>query len=132
MDEQQSVLIVDPSEETREVLQTALERRGMRIFSAARIGSGLEMARRHHPDLIVLDLELDESSPEHLSTPFAEQADADNASFVVLGNIRRRNSCLPNAEFVAKPYHYAPLIRKIEELLGRCTMGEPGPCRRCS
>ncbi len=132
MDEQQSVLIVDPSEETREVLQTALERRGMRIFSAAQVGSGLELARRHHPDLIVLDLELDESSPEHLSTPFAEQAGADHASFVVLGSVRRRNSYLPNAEFVTKPYHYAPLIRKIEELLGRCAMGETGPCRRCS
>lgn len=98
----------------------------MRIFSTARVGPGLEMAKRHHPDLIVLDLELDESSPEHLSAPFAEQARADHASFVVLGSVRRRNSCLPNAEFVAKPYHYAPLIRRIEELLGRCAMENQG------
>ncbi len=40
MDSQQSVLIVDSSEETREVLQTALERRGLRILSANRARPG--------------------------------------------------------------------------------------------
>ncbi len=121
---QRSVLIVDHSEETREVLQTALERRGLRTFSASRAAPGLELARRHHPDLIVLDLELfdqdqnqDDSDPSDVSAPFAEHFRVDRTPLVMLGSVRRAAAEIPDGEFVAKPYHYGPLIRKIEELL---------------
>jgi DNA-binding response OmpR family regulator len=113
---QQSVLIVDSSAESREVLQTALERRGLRILSADRAQKGLELAREHHPDLIVLDLELDADGLESLSDPFAEQSREDRAPLVLLGNLRRRTPP-SGGEFVRKPYHYGPLVRKIEELL---------------
>ena len=130
MDDQRSVLIVDPSEETREVLQTALERRGVRIFSANRAGPGLELAERHHPDLIVLDLELDGVGPRNHGNPsaeqFAEQSRAYNTSLVMLGTVRRDADDLPEGEFVAKPYHYGPLVRRIEELLRRS--GETPRC----
>jgi len=124
LDERQSVLIVDPSEETREVLQTALERRGVRIFSANRAKQGLELARRHHPDLIVLDLELDDTAEDHCDR-FAEQSHVNHTPMVMLGTVRRNKNELPYGEFVAKPYHYGPLIRRIEELL-RCS-GESPP-----
>jgi len=115
LDSQQSVLIVDPLEATREVLQTALERRGLRTFSASRVKQGIELARAHHPDLIVLDLELENSGQEDLSVSFAEQLPSGHSPMVLLGNVRRRSR--PEGEFIAKPYQYGPLIRRIEELL---------------
>jgi len=115
LDTQRSVLIVDHSEETREVLETALKRRGVRILSADRASAGLELARRHHPDLIVLDLELDDANPESLCE-FADHSRTP-PPLVMLGSIRRGQTGLPDGEFVAKPYHYGPLIRRIEELL---------------
>lgn len=127
MDDQRTVLIVDPSEETREVLQTVLERRGVRIFSAGRAKQGLELARNHHPDLIVLDVELEfddpnngqagSNNPENRCNPFADPSRADQTPLVMLGTVRRSVDGLPEGEFVAKPYHYGPLIRRIEELL---------------
>ena len=36
---------------------------------------------------------------------------------VVLGGVRCGERRLPNEEFVVKPYHYGPLIRKIEALI---------------
>ena len=127
LDSQQSVLIVNFSEETREVLQTALERRGLRTFSASRARRGLELARRHHPDLIVLDLDVEDSTAESLSVPFAEHSRSECALLVLLGTARRGKSPADGdangdasgdfAEFVAKPYHYGSLIRRIEELL---------------
>ncbi len=119
LESQRSVLIVDPSEESREVLETALQRRGLRTYSVGRAGPGLELARRHHPDLIVLDLELDDSDADDLTTPFAEQSQADHSPLVMLGSVRRTSRELPDGEFVAKPYHYGPLIRKIEQLLDK-------------
>ena len=120
VDSRQSVLIVDSSEETREVLQTALERRGLRILSADRARRGLELARRHHPDLIVLDLEVEDAGgdarDENPSAPFVEHSRSDHVGLVLLGSLRRGAPPV-DGEFVAKPYHYGSLIRRIEELL---------------
>jgi DNA-binding response OmpR family regulator len=113
----QTVLIVDRSEETQEVLRTVLERRGLRIYSASRAGRGLELARRHHPDLIVLDLEVEDIQPEEISASFARQAGEGETALVMLGSIRRSGSELPGGQIIAKPYHYGPLIRKIEAVL---------------
>jgi hypothetical protein len=143
---QRSVLIVDRSEETREVLQTVLERRGVRTLAAGRADAGLELARRHHPDLVVLDLEMDDVPAEQFccvgvqgdSPIFADTKIGTVPSpeweyqprFVLLGSLRRQGNDLPGSEFVAKPYQYGPLIRKIEELLD--STRESGPCRHCS
>jgi CheY-like chemotaxis protein len=123
MKNQPSVLIVDRSDETLEVLQTALERRGLRTFAATAADRGLALARQHRPDLIVLDLEMDDSTPEAVSAPFAAHAQADRTPLVMLGTARRNAQRLPEGEFVAKPYHYGPLIRKIEELLQMKNVG---------
>jgi DNA-binding response OmpR family regulator len=112
-----SVLIVDRSEENREVLKVALERRGCRIFSANRARQGLELARRHRPDVIVLDLELGDASPEEFCAPFARESEANRTNLLILGSLRRSRNPTFRGEFVAKPYHYAPLIRRIEQLL---------------
>jgi len=149
---QHSVLIVDRSQETREVLQTALERRGVRTLAAGASATGLRLARQHQPDLIVLDLEIEDPSADQFSAPSFGADTAcgaccgagvspaicgtgvspaiggtgrtptpQNTSYqprlVLLGNLRGWRERVPSGEFVAKPYHYGPLIRKIEELL---------------
>jgi DNA-binding response OmpR family regulator len=127
-----SVLVVDQSEETREVLQTALERRGVRTLTAGRAEKGLELARRHRPDLVVLDLEIDDMPAEGFCPSDAAKTPAPEREpqLILLGSLRRQGKQLPGGEFVAKPYHYGLLIRKIEELLDR--QSEAELCRRCS
>ena len=95
-----TVLIVDRSEDTRETLRIALERRGLRTLAASRTRRGLELARLHRPDLIVLDLDLEGSDPEDTYARFAQASQEHRKPM-----------------FVAKPYHYGPLIRRIEEIL---------------
>lgn len=122
-----SVLIVDESEETREVLTTALERRGLRILAASRPGQGLELARFHHPDLVVLDLESQGPSPEDTYDRFAREVSEGPTHLILLGSCRLPE-CSPGPEFIRKPYHYGPLVRRIEQLLG---VAEP-PLARCA
>jgi CheY-like chemotaxis protein len=153
-----SVLIVDRSAESREVLKTALERLGMRIFEAAGLEDGLKLARAHRLDLIVLDLEAaepSESAAGGMASDFtgpiraaasdtvsrasdltlvinnsaARPISADDFAAarnpamptpMVLLGIARRRASLPAGhagQFVAKPYHYGPLILKIEQML---------------
>jgi CheY-like chemotaxis protein len=156
-----SVLIIDRSAESREVLKMALERRGMRIFEAAGAEDGLRLARQHRLDLIVLDLEgigpsddapIDAVSAEIAPIATASSDTVNHASditmaittaaiprttaddfaaaiqnsavptpMVLLGVARRRATLPPERanQFVAKPYHYGPLILKIEQLLGK-------------
>jgi CheY-like chemotaxis protein len=125
---ERSVLIVDGSQENREVLKAALERRGCKILAASRAQRGLELAQQHHPDVIVLDLEMSKASPEELCAPFARETETAATRLVVLGSVRSSRKELPSGEFVAKPYHYAPLIRRIEELLDAAGQG----CARCA
>jgi len=117
LDTNRSVLIVDPSAESRGVLKTILEHRGLRIFEASRAEEGLELARSHHPDLIVLDLEVSPDENDSVSAGYEAESRQNQAALILLGNVRRASAAAPREGFVSKPYHYAPLIRKIESLL---------------
>ncbi len=127
MDRQQTVLIVDGCEETCVVLQTVLQRREVRTLAARNVAVGRELALRHRPDVIVLDLDLDDvPDGDHLGRVFLPgdaRATADLPRMILLGKLRRRHDVPPEGEVVAKPYHYAPLVRKIEGLLA--ARGQP-------
>jgi len=111
-----SVLVVDQSDETREVLRTVLQRRGLSILEARAAQQGIDMARKHQPDLIVLDLETESCESDDSPLDF-DGPDGQPRPVILLGTARRQAARLPGAEFVSKPYHYGPLIRRIEELL---------------
>jgi CheY-like chemotaxis protein len=131
--EDASVLIVDRSTEARGVLRTALERLGVRVFETADAEDGLALARKHRPDLVLLDLDAASRSAAPAAEDFAAYADDSNATLLILGPSRLRAPVqragqptrfsagaprpVPRGEFVAKPYHYEPLVRKIEQLL---------------
>jgi CheY-like chemotaxis protein len=121
-----SVLIVDESEDSREVLRAALELRGMCIYEAGSARQGLEMARRHQPGVIVLDLEAETPDDDAIRRQYGDESHSHQSSLVVLGTARFDQPNLPRAQIVSKPYHYAPLIRTIERLLERVITAEPG------
>lgn len=103
-----SVLIVDPTEDTREVLRTLLHGRGVTALTARGAREGVELARQHQPDCIVYDI---------AAEPVPVEWDGGDERIVVLGKLRRDGGGAEGREFVAKPYHYGPLIRKIESFL---------------
>lgn len=111
------VLIIDDSEDSREVLQTALERRGLKTLATNSAQAGLELARSYQPQVIVLDLEAQQADEDGVRDEYDSEARSNEASLVVLGSARRYIPPNPQSRFVAKPYHYAPLVRTIEQLL---------------
>jgi len=114
----QTVLVVDPSDETLEVLRTALAHQGAEILSAREAEQGLDMCRRHRPTVIVLDEDSEAAWSGQLTAQYDEQSQRHHTPLLVLGTARRRHR-LPSGEFVPKPYHYGPLVRKIELLLAQ-------------
>jgi CheY-like chemotaxis protein len=112
-----SVLVVDQSKDTREVLRAALERRGVRIIEACGARQGVQLARRHRPQVIVLDLDAEAADEAEVCEQYDEASRNQDAYLVVLGRSVRFERSLPKDRIVPKPYHYAPLIRTIEQLL---------------
>lgn len=112
-----SVLIVDGSDDTREVLHTALERRGWQTYSAGEPSEAAELARRHHPDLIVLDLELGGDETASLREALPPGAEGEAPRFILIGTARAAFDRGIPGRWISKPYHFAPLIRTIEESL---------------
>lgn len=75
------------------------------------------MVQQLHPDLVVLDLETDPVPSDYDCEAILAASDQSSTPIVMLGNIRREREITANQAVLRKPYHYAPLIRKIEELL---------------
>lgn len=114
---QPQVLIVDKSAENREVLRTILQRDGVKTIEAESGGSGLHLAQRWHPKVMVLDADTIDLDDPNVCDGFDDEARQENASVVLLGRIHETQKLVLASEVLPKPYHYAPLIRKIEELL---------------
>lgn len=111
-----TVLIVDSSEETRDVLTTALERRGVRALAFPTSRRAAATARETRPDLVVFDVETEVAPPRQALDAFAKDAELDETPIVAIGTARFE---APSGEgtFISKPYHFAPLLEKIEALL---------------
>lgn len=110
-----SVLIVDGSSDSREVLRAVLELRGWKIIEADDTAEGLEMADELHPDVILLDTDTQTADDAAVQASYDDASRRNNASLVVIGQARF-NGVDSRHRIVPKPYHYGPLIRTIDEL----------------
>jgi CheY-like chemotaxis protein len=113
-----SVLIVDSSDDTREVLRTVLSRRGMRTIEADQAEQGLALARIHRPDVIVLDIDEDQFGTEQFSDRFADEASDDRSQLIVVGR-SNRETAYRGSRMVSKPYHVGSLVHTIEQLAAK-------------
>jgi DNA-binding response OmpR family regulator len=111
------VLIVDASRESREVLRMLLELRGATTIEADDPEQALQLTHTVRPDLILLDADSDPSSTGTPTNDLREAANRNNTPIVILGKLRQLHGQLESGQFMTKPYHYGPLIRKIDGLL---------------
>jgi DNA-binding response OmpR family regulator len=111
------VLIVDESAESRDVLRTLLERHGVTTMEAPRLQQAIGMSSGFRPHVIVVDAESDHSTGGLDTATLHEDATRNGVAVVILGTVRPNGCPSAAGQFVAKPYHYGQLLRKIESLL---------------
>jgi DNA-binding response OmpR family regulator len=118
---EQSVLVVEDTEEIRELVATVLRRAGMDVRA---VGSGaecLEEVRRRPPDLIVLDLGL----PDADGTEVCRQVRAETECYVLMLTARAEEVDLliglaVGADgYMAKPFSPRELTARIQAMLRR-------------
>jgi hypothetical protein len=67
----------------------------------------------------VLDADSESADDANVRRQYGEPSNNRPAAVVVLGMVQRRGEGCSGDHVIPKPYHYAPLIRKIEQLLER-------------
>ncbi|MEM6329608.1 MAG: response regulator [Planctomycetota bacterium] len=112
-----SVLIVDATHETRQVLRELVERVGAEPVAVARPEQAIALAVGAAPDLIVVDAESDASAGQAATRELCEAAGRRDTPVLMLGGQAGSESLVGGAAAIAKPYHYGPLARKIQRLL---------------
>jgi DNA-binding response OmpR family regulator len=111
------VLIVDESDESRDILRTLLARGGTDTLEATRPDQAAELIDRHRPHLILFDADCDHSSCGGPTESLKAAANRNHTPIVFLGTVGNRQKKATSTQIISKPYHYGPLIRKIDDLL---------------
>ena len=117
----QSVLVVEDTDEIRELVTTVLRRAGFDVREAASGAACLEEVRREAPDLIVLDLGL----PDADGTEVCRQIRAENQCYVLMLTARAEEVDLliglaVGADgYMAKPFSPRELVARVQAMLRR-------------
>jgi DNA-binding response OmpR family regulator len=115
------VLVIDDEQDILVLCRLNLQRAGHEVFEALDGERGIELARRHRPDVVVLDLMLPTiDGYEVLDTLVRERRDFDPAVVVLTAKAReedRLRSLSGGAdEFVTKPFSPDHLVEVLERL----------------
>jgi DNA-binding response OmpR family regulator len=125
----QSVLVVEDTDEIRELVTTVLRRAGFDVREAATGAAALEEVRRDAPDLIVLDLGL----PDADGTEVCRQIRAETQCYVLMLTARAEEVDLliglaVGADgYMAKPFSPRELVARVQAMLRRPRVPAPQP-----
>ena len=117
------VLIVDDFKEIRQLVKTTLDRDELMVYEASNGLKAVEMAKKHLPDLIIMDIVMPgiidgiEATRQIKTAP-----DTRNCQVIILTGSktdRRKESKVVGAyDIVTKPFSPLDLIAKVEQILG--------------
>ena len=121
-----TVLIVDDYEDVRPILRNWLEKFGCRVVEAGGGREAVEIAKREHPDLILMDLHMPEVDGFAAALRIRKDADLKNVPIVAISaygelGIAVQLQIDPQAvgfnEYVAKPFGPEQLEKLLERFL---------------
>jgi CheY-like chemotaxis protein len=112
------VLVVDDDQETRNVIQTALERVGYEIRAAASAEEGLEILEERRPDAIIADLIMPGMSGDEFARRCVERWPGTPLVFVSgYDGEHLRSVGITQVVFIQKPISLNDLRTMLKQLL---------------
>ncbi len=123
-------MIIEDEKSLVDVLTYNFENEGFEVLSATDGMDGLNQARAHHPDIIILDVML--PVMEGLEVCRQLRADSRTSDIPVLMLTSKSEEVdeivgfrMGADDYVTKPFKLKPLIQRIKALLRRSKSGEP-------
>lgn len=116
------ILVVDNEPDLVELLNVTLTRHGHHIFSASTGLDALHQARRHLPDLILLDLMLDDMDGFSVCEVLRSQPSTRGTPVIIMsalaGEMARLKSYHAGAvDFLGKPFRLHEVVGRVAALL---------------
>lgn len=128
--QQRTILLVDDDHEIVESMRTILENRGYRILVARDGNSGLMVAERENPDLLILDMMMPKKSGFLVLEKLRSRPGGLIPTIMITGNEGSRHRAyaemLGVRDYIRKPFAMEKLVRSIDKVLGV----EPRPSGR--
>ncbi|MCC5807725.1 MAG: hybrid sensor histidine kinase/response regulator [Opitutales bacterium] len=119
-----TVLVIDDEAAILEICGMALERKGFHVVRARSGGEGLEMAKRHVPDLVLCDINMPGMDGRGVLRTLRDDVELSTAQFVLMtGNPLavppRKGMELGADDFLTKPFTVEELLACVEARLRR-------------
>lgn len=119
-----TILIADDDPEILTLLSLRLQKKGYAVLEASDGQQTLQMARMHHPDLVLLDVMMPGKNGWEVARELRASPELSTIGIVMLTAIGEKvnemTSPLYGADdFVDKPFEFADLESKIARVLGK-------------
>jgi DNA-binding response OmpR family regulator len=118
---QKAILLVDDDNEIVESMRTVLESKGYRIMVARDGNSGLTVAERENPDLIVLDMMMPKKSGFLVLEKLKGRPGGLIPTIMITGNEGSRHRAyaemLGVRDYIRKPFAMEKLVKSVEKIL---------------
>ncbi len=120
----EAVLIVEDDEETRRLLARALRKQGLQVLTAQDGAEGLDVIRRQHPAVVLLDLVLPRVSGEAVCVTVRAEPELADIHVIMLTGLSKQEDRIAGFElgaddYISKPFDLAELVLRVEAALRR-------------
>jgi len=120
----ETILIVEDSLETLELLRRIIEKQGYRAILAGDGEKGLSYARRFYPDLIILDRLLPKMNGLQLCETLKSDRSTEEIPIIFLSVLDSEKDMVEGLksgadDYIRKPFSPDELIARIERVLHR-------------
>ena len=123
------VLVIDDEAPIRLLCRVNLEAEGMKVIEAADGPTGLEQAREHTPDVVLLDVMMPGLDGWRVAEQLLEDERTNEIPIIFLTaraefRDRARGLDIGGVDYVTKPFNPLELAPLVRELLARIERGE--------
>jgi len=116
-----TILLVDDDPEIIDSMKSVLEGKGYRVLVARDGNSGLSLAEREEPDLLVLDMMMPKKSGFLVLEKLRTRPEGLIPTIMITGNEGSRHRAyaefLGVKDYIRKPFAMEKLIRSIDNIL---------------
>jgi len=122
MTEQKTILYIEDDEASRVLIQRVLTYAGYRVLIASRAIEGLDLAKKHRPDLILTDINLPDLSGREITVRLRADPHLTNVPIIALtaqshAFERDKTFVAGVTGYITKPIDVTTLTARIEEYL---------------
>lgn len=117
------ILLIEDEEALQKSLSKTLEMEGFNVINAYNGKTGLELALKEKPDLILLDLILPQMDGFEVLRELKKSPETKNISIIILTNLEQIQSVEKTIEFgplnylIKANYNLEEIVAKIKEVL---------------